>query len=737
MTLANHRPRTLRRALWAASVLVCGVIVFGWFTSVPTIHADSEGNLVKNGGFEENASGTPPGWSLDAKVAAKGRVSLSTEFVHSGKFSLKLMPNQKNKPPGMANNPFGIGQGWPGASLRGKKLYLSAWMRSEGGATAIFGVYVLMKNGGLLPTELRQAPGSPNLVYQEDIAVVPDRGDILAVIAGCVVEGTSGAAYFDDVRVGTEPGAKQAEATPAAPAGTSNQELTGTIVVDANQTVRQIPKTLYGTNLEWIWDGNGVWDGKNNRLQPEILKLTRDLKPTVFRFPGGIFADFYHWKDGVTPLNARPETPHMPGGPTSVHRFGTNEALSFAEQTGGELMITVNMVTGTPQEAADWVRYVNRDGRTRVKYWEIGNESYVTGDMPAQKAAHMTPSQYSRRFLEFARAMKAADPSIKIFAIGDENFGTIAPRRYPGWTEEVLRTDAANMDYLSIHNGYSPGIFLDKGWDVRTTYEAMLASPELIAQSLDDVAGKIKSLAPQQSGRIRIAVTEWGPLFQAGSTGRFLDHVKTLGSALFVADTMMVMAKNPSVEMANFFQLVDSLYMGWIGPRAGTYVAKAPYFAFQMFTAHTGSTVVRSSSTSPTYSSRSVGSVDAVPATPYLDVLATRSSDGKTLFLMAVNKDLDRPIRTHITINGVHPQSNGTVWTLNGTGIDANTGTELFKAPGVKWPEQAAMQPNPRFDRGGPQEISFGEAPLRGVAAQFDYTFPAHSVTSLQIPARD
>jgi alpha-N-arabinofuranosidase len=293
------------------------------------------------------------------------------------------------------------------------------------------------------------------------------------------------------------------------------------------------------------------------------------------------------------------------------------------------------------------------------------------------------------------------------------------------------------MDLLSLHNGYSPGISLDKGWDVRTTYEAMLASPALIQQSLDDVSAKIDKLAPERAGKILIAVTEWGPLFQAGTTGRFLDHGKTLGSALFVADTMMVLARQPKVEIANFFQLVDSLYMGWIGPRDGTYVPKAPYYAFQMFTQHAGTTVVRSSSTSPTYSSRAVGSVDAVPATPYLDVMATRSADGKTLYLMAVNKDFDRPIRAHIALHDFHPQSSGTAWTLNGTGIDANTGTQLFKAPGVQWPTQAEMKINPRFEHGGPWEVSITPTTVKGVATQFEYTFPAHSFTSLEVKARD
>jgi alpha-N-arabinofuranosidase len=265
----------------------------------------------------------------------------------------------------------------------------------------------------------------------------------------------------------------------------------------------------------------------------------------------------------------------------------------------------------------------------------------------------------------------------------------------------------------------------------------MLASPALIKKSIDEVAAKIQRFAPDQAGRIKIAVTEWGPLFQVELTGRFLDHPKTLGSGLFVASTMMEMAKSPSVQMANFFQLVDSLYMGWIGPREEHYIPKAPYYALQMFTRHSGSTLVRSSSTSPTYSSSAVGTVNAVNATPYLDAMATRSADGKTLYVMAVNKSFDRPVKTRISISGFRPGTTATAWTLNGTGIDANTGTELFKAPGVKWPKQATVQSNPRFDRGGPQEVSISETKVSQVAAQFEYSFPAHSVTSLQIKAKE
>src|SRR5262249_5051430 len=157
---------------------------------------------------------------------------------------------------------------------------------------------------------------------RREIAVVPNRSDVLALVVGCVVDGTSGAAYFDDVRVSADP-----LPAPAGPGATDPQAsgLSASITLAADHEIRNIPREVYGANLEWIWDGNGVWDAARRGFQPEILRLARELGSPLYRFPGGIFADFYHWKDGTGPQKSRPERLHSPGGPKSVHRFGTDE----------------------------------------------------------------------------------------------------------------------------------------------------------------------------------------------------------------------------------------------------------------------------------------------------------------------------------------------------------------------------------------------------------------------------
>src|SRR6185295_19383109 len=177
------------------------------------------------------------------------------------------------------------------------------------------------------------------------------------------------------------------------------------ITIDAGNEVRRIPRTIYGSNIEWIWNGDGLWNAEKKALDADLVRLTRDAGIPVLRFPGGVFADFYHWRDGIGPQGSRRQTAHSPGGPQSVHAFGTDEALAFAKATGSELLITVNAGTGTAEEAADWVRYINKSsGGPRVAYWEIGNELYIKDP----KFVSITPAVYLRRVSEFARAMREA-----------------------------------------------------------------------------------------------------------------------------------------------------------------------------------------------------------------------------------------------------------------------------------------------------------------------------------------
>ena len=686
-------------------------------------------DLVRNGGFESPGSPAPDGWSWDrSQSGSKGTVSQDHARFHSGHASLKMQLNNKND----KDHPLAVGQMFPAGAYRGQKVEFSAYLLAEGDATAVLGMLSIV--GGRLENlvAVTQSSGGSDWVRQGNIYLVPDDPSAqLAII--CSVAGHSGAAWFDDVSV-----MPYAERGPEASTNRSQGLLQASIQVDAGTVIRQIPRTLYGTNMEWGWNANAMWLEQERRANPEMVRLTRELGVSLIRYPGGLYSDFYHWKDGIGPYEKRPLALHEPiRKDRSRPNFGTDELLDFAAQVGAEPLITVNVGTGTAQEAADWVRYVNTKA-LRVRYWEVGNELYINDGSVASKAITMNPATYAARFLEFARAMRAADPRIKIGAIGGENQGHYRIMSYPDWNRTLLETAGDQIDFLAVHNAYAPGISQDRE-ELRDVYRALLGAPILIGRNLQTLAEQIAKYVPARASQIPIAVTEWGPLFQVDPAGKYVDHTKTLGSAVFAASTLKVFVESPHTEIANFHVLNDFGFMGWIGSRNGNFppnpdwAPTARYYAFQLFTRHFGDQLVRSEAAGPSFDSNPSGGMDAVKDVPYLGVVSSLSADGRKLFVIAINQHFDSPIEGAIAIRGFAPVSNGTTWTLTGTGIDANTGTTPIKPPGLVWGNQIEDKQNPHFHNGGPGEITLVSSPVSGIAAQFNYRFPPHSVTSLEL----
>ncbi|MEO7143857.1 MAG: hypothetical protein ABI165_10190, partial [Bryobacteraceae bacterium] len=490
-----------------------------------------------------------------------------------------------------------------------------------------------------------------------------------------------------------------------------------------------------GMNLEWVSDGQGLWDENTGTFRPDALALAQNLGSTLWRFPGGLFADYYHWKDGIGPPDQRPADTPGPTNYVSSNAFGTDEAIQLAQSTGGGLIITVNPLTGTPQEAADWVAYVN-NGQRRVDHWEIGNEMYLefpadssSPYVPGAPTIEVTPADYAQRLIAFAHAMKAVDPTIKIGADIEYNVAVSAFRLYPDWAGQILKLAGSSIDFLSVHNGLLPGLTTDAGWDVRTVYSAMLAAPLLLRDALNTLSTKIDTLAGPNAPNIRIGVTEWGPLFQTDPQSRFLDHVKTLGSALFSADVLKTLIENPRTDIGCAFKFIDGATQGWVGPLNGTFIEKAPYFALQMFTQHFGPNLVTTLVQSPTYDTRSIGWAEAVQGVPYLDVISSVDAARSTLYIIAINKNFDRAIDASVVVGGFSASGVGTAWTLNGTAVDANTGTQVL---GMIAP-QAVADPDGQFYNGGPGQVEVTSASVNFSGDSLQYEFPAHSVTAIVV----
>jgi len=725
------------------------LIVFGLFLMVAAFllsrHRDwgsaaasgpppPEGQLLRNGGFEEPGSPLPEGWTQDTRqTGSKGTISTDTSAAHSGKVSIRLEPNGRND----KNNPLAASQLIPAGAYRGRKLRVSAFMRANGGATAVLAVISLVKGK---PTNLvgdAESSGGAEWLQHAKEYNVPDDPSVQILVI-CSVDGHGGAAWFDDVSLIY--GAERPLGT-VAPPPISNQPFAAAVHVNAARVIRQIPRTLFGANVEWITNGNLLWNDKTGKADPTLAHLAADAGISLLRYPGGYYSDFYHWKNGTGPAGNRPEMLHTSAGKDKSRAFfGTDEALAFAGQIGAELLITVNAGSGTAQEAADWVRYVNRQA-LRVRYWEIGNELYINDGSPISKTITLDPETYARRFREFAIAMKAADPRIRIGAIGGENQGAYAIVQYPHWDETVLTKAGAQIDFFSVHNAYAPVNVKDHD-NFGDVYRSLLAAPVLIARNLASIEHDIVQFAPSRASQIPIAVTEWGPFFQVDPKGAYAQHTKTLGSALFAASTLKTLIESKSTEIANFHLLNDLGFMGWIGttddswPPHPAWAPTARYLAFQLFSRHFGSQLLTTEANSPTFNSPAIGLTGAVQNVPYLDVISSLSADGKVLSIIAINKNSDSPAEATFDLNAFEARPAAEVWTLNGTGLDANTGTKPLRIPGIAWGRQMEDPRNPRFSKGAPDEVTLSSSKFNGVKNHFQYQFPAHSVTALALSRR-
>lgn len=213
---------------------------------------------------------------------------------------------------------------------------------------------------------------------------------------------------------------------------------TTTIDVDVRAGLATVPATALGVN-------HAIWDAELS--SPAVADLLREAGVKMVRYPGGSYADIYHWRDHTAPGGYV-----APG--TDFDTF-----MAAAERTGAEPMIIANYGTGTAQEAADWVRYANVTKGYDATYWTIGNENYGNGHYgsawEADNHADKSPKEYASHVVAYSRAMKAVDPGIKVGAVltmpGNWPDGIVGEGDQGTWNEEVLRRAGDAIDFVDVH----------------------------------------------------------------------------------------------------------------------------------------------------------------------------------------------------------------------------------------------------------------------------------------------
>ena len=326
--------------------------------------------------------------------------------------------------------------------------------------------------------------------------------------------------------------------------------FSATVTVETNDLIGAISPHIYGQYLEHVQREDeciypSIWDELSPHadatgLRRDVIAALRDLHVPVVRWPGGCFADVYHWRDGIGPQAQRPLRQNLHWGGEEPNHFGTDEFLRWCNAIGTDAYINANLGTGTLEECVDWLKYCNQPKR-RVTFWGIGNETFGKWE-----SGHMDAATYARVLKDWAGAVRKTDPDIKIMAVGSMSADN------PEWDQAVLRSAAPLIDYLTIHAyGYSTGACNE--------FLSVAFTPAYFEQRLRKMLSTVDQFADQRGGRepIRLAMDEWNIRhYRDGVLNR--KDPRTLQDAIFVAGVLNTMIRlSPRVGMANYVFLIN------------------------------------------------------------------------------------------------------------------------------------------------------------------------------------
>ena len=347
-----------------------------------------------------------------------------------------------------------------------------------------------------------------------------------------------------------------------------------TFNVDAATTT--INKNIYGHFAEHlghcIYGGFYVGEGNTkvpntNGVRNDVIDALKKLKIANLRWPGGCFADTYHWKDGIGPKNKRPSMVNAWwGGVTEDNSFGTHDFLNMCELIGTEPYLAGNVGSGTVQDLTDWVQYVNFNGKSpmsdlrqqngrekpwHVTFWGVGNEAWGCG-------GNMTPEHYADVYRQYATFMTSWSNETKIFRIASG-----ANSKDYSWTEVLMKKIPLNMvSGLALHH-YSVIEWRKKGPAVDFSEQQYFETMKS-ALFMDSLVIKHSAIMDKYDPEKRVAlvVDEWGGWYdvEPGTNPGFLYQQNTMRDAMIAGCTLNIFHNHcDRVRMANLAQTINVL----------------------------------------------------------------------------------------------------------------------------------------------------------------------------------
>ena len=478
------------------------------------------------------------------------------------------------------------------------------------------------------------------------------------------------------------------------------------LTIDASKPGPKIDRNIFGQFAENLGHGlyEGIWVGPDSPIpntrgiRNDVVAALRELKVPNVRWPGGCFADQYHWRNGIGPRDKRPATVNSAWGDVvDTNAFGTDEFMDFIQQIGSSPYVSVNIGSGTTQEAAEWLEYMTAAAPTalakeraanghpepyKVGFLGIGNESWDCGGAMTPDYYVSLMKIYSRFVLNMNPAQRGKDGMLKI-AVGPGTPDT-------EWTEAVMNawkthTWAWDINGLSLHwytvpNGWPPSTASEKfGVD---DYVKSLKSTLFMDEFLRKQEVVMDKYDPDK--KVTLSVDEWGawhaPL--PGSNPAFLVQQNSIRDAILASLNLNIFARHADrVRMANIAQMINVL-QAMILTDKEKLVLTPTYYVFRMYVPFQDASFIPVSFNAGTYTHGSV-------TLPRVDAIAAKSTDGK-LLLEITNLDAENSATVDTALTGITAKS-ATAETLTAPAVDSINTFESPKAL-VPKPSEAKIE---------------------------------------------
>ncbi len=441
--------------------------------------------------------------------------------------------------------------------------------------------------------------------------------------------------------------------------------LRASVTIDPKRELGRIDPKLYGHQIEHLervvyggfFDPTSRFADKDG-LRNDVIEAVREMGGArVMRWPGGNFASYYRWKDGIGPRGKRPRRYDVVWKNYESNYFGTDEFLALCRRLECEPFITANMGSGTVEEACQWVEYCRLEKRQPpVNIWGLGNEHYG----PWQ-AGHYTAEEYARKAAQFGQFMQAVQPGLKFMGVGYNQ---------PEWNDVVLKRCGSMLEWLSIHL-YGHRYFHDGVDD----FDQIVATPAFFEREIKAMADQMALIEPQLRRKepLKICLEEWndrhsrqGQLWREGP--------RNIVDALFVAGVFNVCQRlSERVTMTNYVFIVNAHSPIFVYPEG---IVKTPLFdLYRLYATKMQPVAIQAEVKTESFSAElpkatvtHSADLDAarVSATR-VDVSATRSVDGRKLAVALLNRDKSRTAVVALEMPG--RATGATLHTLTASGL--------------------------------------------------------------------